>query len=52
MTSEHPVAFTLFLTCPKATSTPESTATASPPAEGREDSCFLMRLSALDTPLR
>lgn len=52
VTSEHPVAFTLFLTCPKATSAPESTATAAPSVEGQEESCFLMRLSALDTPLR
>lgn len=51
-TSEHPVAFTLFLTCPPATSTPESTDSASPSAEGQEESCFLMRLSVLDTPLR
>lgn len=52
VTFEHPVAFTLFLTCPQATSTPESTASATPSEEGREESCFLMRLSALDTPLR
>ncbi|MCM1011786.1 hypothetical protein [Brevibacterium sp. XM4083] len=50
--SEHSVAFTLFLTCPPATSPAEATATGSPSADGQEASCFLMRLSALDTPLR
>lgn len=46
VTTSHPVAFTVFLTC-----TPERTS-ALPPAEPITDICLLLRLSQLDNPLR
>ena len=46
VTTTHPVAFTVFLTC-----TPERTS-APPPAAPITDTCLLLRLSQLDNPLR
>lgn len=46
VTTSHPVAFTVFLTC-----TPERTS-APAPADPITDTCLLLRLSQLDNPLR
>ena len=46
VTTTHPVAFTVFLTC-----TPERTP-APAPADPITDTCLLLRLSQLDNPLR
>lgn len=46
VTTSHPVAFTVFLTC-----TPER-ASAPSPADQITDTCLLLRLSQLDNPLR
>lgn len=54
--SEHPVAFTIFLTCPD---TGEPAPSREPDSDKDDESeapaeptCFVMRLSILDTPLR
>ncbi|WP_454132280.1 hypothetical protein [Microbacterium lacticum] len=46
ITTSHPIAFTVFLTC-----TPERTS-APPLADPITDTCLLLRLSQLDNPLR
>lgn len=51
VTSEHPVAFTIFLACPPDNPPPSNPATSGPNT-GAVASCYLLRLSLLDTPLR
>lgn len=46
VTTAHPVAFTLFLTCTRERST------VPPPGDGITETCRLLRLSQLDNPLR
>jgi hypothetical protein len=46
VTTAHPVAFTLFLTCTRERST------VPPPGDGITETCQLLRLSQLDNPLR
>ncbi|MFT3859991.1 hypothetical protein [Micropruina sp.] len=51
VTSEHPVAFTIFLVCPPDDSS-TNTATGQPTPTAAAPSCYLLRLSMLDQPLR
>lgn len=48
--SEHPVSFTIFLVCPPEPQA--STAVTTAPATRPGPSCYVLRLSLLDTPLR
>jgi len=50
-TSEHPVAFTIFLACPPDDPPPSSGETGQSET-GAVPSCYLLRLSMLDQPLR
>lgn len=49
--SEHPVAFTIFLACPPDDE-PASGGETARPEPGAVASCYLLRLSILDSPLR
>ncbi len=52
MTSEHSVAFTIFLACPPDDPPTGSQSETSTPDAGVVPSCYLLRLSILDQPLR
>ena len=52
VTSEHPVAFTIFLACPPDDPPTGSQSETSAPDTGAVPSCYLLRLSMLDQPLR
>ena len=52
VTSEHAVAFTIFLACPAETPSTGGQSTTDTPAAGAVPSCYLLRLSLLDQPLR
>jgi len=52
VTSEHPVAFTIFLACPPDNPPTGSQSTTDAPDAGAARSCYLLRLSLLDQPLR
>lgn len=50
--SEHPVAFTIFLACPPDDPATGSRSETGTPEAGAVPSCYLLRLSMLDQPLR
>ena len=52
VTSEHSVAFTIFLACPPDDPPTGSQSETSTPDAGVVPSCYLLRLSILDQPLR
>jgi hypothetical protein len=52
VSSEHPVAFTIFLACPPDDPPSGSQSETSTPEAGAVPSCYLLRLSILDQPLR
>ena len=52
VTSEHAVAFTIFLACPPDDPPTGSQSETSTPDAGVVPSCYLLRLSMLDQPLR
>ena len=52
VTSEHSVAFTIFLACPPEAPPTGSQSETSAPDAGPVPSCYLLRLSMLDNPLR
>ncbi|ALG83206.1 hypothetical protein [Gordonia phthalatica] len=53
VTSQHPVAFTIFLACPREDDPPISNQSETgQPDAGAAGSCYLLRLSMLDQPLR
>ena len=52
VTSEHAVAFTIFLACPPDDPPTGSQSETSTPDAGVVPSCYLLRLSILDQPLR
>ncbi len=52
VTSEHPVAFTIFLACPPDELPTGSGSATSQRETGGVPSCYLLRLSLLDQPLR
>ena len=52
VTSEHPVTFTIFLACPPDDPPTGSQSETNAPDTGAVPSCYLLRLSMLDQPLR
>lgn len=52
VTSDHTVAFTVFLRCPPATPAPTASPSNGDSSEGSVPGCHVLRLSQLDNPLR